>query len=75
MSNNIPDVQVGDIWRLQYGILGNDTYCEYHLILRHYPHTVHGTLYHTYCINDAVMVPDLILDSRSVRDYDAQRVA
>lgn len=67
--------EVGDIWCFVYNKGMSYEYSEYHLILRAYPDRYHGTLYQTYCISEGTMVPDLIIDAVSIRDYDAHQVA
>ena len=72
MSDHKPWVEVGELWEFisPYGE-GPDHY----LILQPYENEDYGILYRVLHLETGAIVPDLIIDSRTVLNYKAHKIA
>ena len=72
MSDHRPWVEVGELWGF------NNPYeksADHYLILQIYSDRHYGYLYRSLHIESGDIVPDLIIDEGTVRNYNAHKVA
>ena len=72
MSDHLPWVEVGELWEFKNPYEKN---VDHYLILQMYADDHYGWLYRCLHIESGDIVPDLIIDSGTVRNYNAHKVA